>query len=188
MTLSTLALVLGFAFAVQRLGEIQHGKNLLSRTALTTRSVASFHPHSEKVLTIAEQWPASVELVNACIMANPPGSERLSLTRTAVEHYPWNAQAHEWLAQDLAVAGRCDDAINALKNAINLNPGYLPRRQHLAELLDYAANTLPTRANDFHRQAESERQHIAELSPIVHPRNRLIIKPGSTLPVQPAAQ
>ena len=188
MTLSTLALVLGFAFAVQRLGDIHHGKNLLSRTALTTHSVASFHPHSEKVLTIAEQWPASVELVNACIMANPPGSERLSLTRTAVEHSPWNAQAHEWLAQDLALAGRWDDAINALKNAINLNPGYLPRRQHLAELLDYAANTLPTRANDFHRQAESERQHIAELSPIVHPRNRLIIKPGSTLPVQPAAQ
>ena len=188
MTILTMALMLGFVVAVQRLGEIHHGKNLLSRTALTTRSVANFHPLSDEVLKIAEQWPASVELVNACIMANPPSSERLSLTRTAVAHYPWNAQAHEWLAQDLAVAGHWDDAVNALKNAINLNPGYLPRRQQLAELLDYAALVLPTRGADFQRQAETERQHIAELSPIVHPRNRLLIKPGSTLPVQPAAQ
>jgi hypothetical protein len=79
------------------------------------------------------------------------------------------------LAQDLAATGQWDEAISALNAAINLNPGYLPRRQRMTELLDHAASKLPARAEDFHRQAEIERQRIAEWSLIVHPRNRLII-------------
>ena len=114
----------------------------------------------------------------------PPGAERLPISRRLSEREAWNVQAQEWLSQDFAATGRWDEAVTTLTHAIALNPAYLPRRQRLVDLLDRSAAAIPTRSTSLTQQAEAERQRIAELALIVHPRNRLK-PPTSSLPVQP---
>lgn len=178
ITLLIMGMAFGLTVGTQRVIELQMGQSRLAPSAAQTPNhiTSGVHPDAKKLLAIAEHWPASVELSAACISSHPPSNDRLSLTQTFVEHHPWNAQGHEWLAQDFAAVGQWDDAIHALTIAIDYNPTFLPRHQRLAELLDHAAVALPTRANDFQHQAEIERQRITELAPIVHPRNRLIKK------------
>jgi O-antigen ligase len=187
ITVLIMGITLGLTIGIQRLIELQIGHHFISAAAPSSKNGTAFINNSDakKALTLAEHWPASVELTAAYISASPPSNDRLAITKAFAEHYPWNAQAHEWLAQDLAAVGQWDDAINALNTAIAYSPAYLPRRQRLAELLNRAAIALPTRANNFQHQAEVERQRITELAPIVHPRNRLIKKPASGLSVQP---
>jgi O-antigen ligase len=186
VTILIMGMALGLTIGVQRVIELQIGHHFISVAAQPKDGTAFINnSDAKKALTLAEHWPASVELSAAYIVTSPPSTVRLAITKSFAEHYPWNAQAHEWLAQDLATMGQWDDAINALTTAIAYSPAYLPRHQRLAELLDRAAIALPTRANDFQHQAEGERQRIIELAPIVHPRNRLIIKPPSGLSVQP---
>ena len=178
ITILIMGMALGLTIGVQRVIELQIGQHFISAAAPSSKNGTAFinNLDAKKALTLAEHWPASVELSAAYIVASPPSNDRLSLTQTFVEHHPWNAQGHEWLAQDFAAVGQWDDAIHALTIAIDYNPAFLPRHQRLAELLDRAAVALPTRANDFQHQAERERQRITELAPIVHPRNRLIKK------------
>jgi O-antigen ligase len=178
ITILIMGMALGLTIGVQRVIELQIGQHFISAAAPSSKNGTAFinNLDAKKALTLAEHWPASVELSAAYTVASPPSNDRLSLTQTFVEHHPWNAQGHEWLAQDFAAVGQWDDAIHALSIAIDYNPAFLPRHQRLAELLDHAAVALPTRANDFQHQAEIERQRITELAPIVHPRNRLIKK------------
>ncbi len=190
ITLLIMGMALGLTVGTQRVIELQMGQSRLAPSATETLNhiTSGVHPDAKKLLALAEHWPASVELSAACISSHPPSNDRLSLTQTFVEHHPWNAQGHEWLAQDFAAVGQWDDAIHALTIAIDYSPAFLPRHQRLAELLDRATVALPTRANDFQHQAETERQRIIDLAQIVHPRNRLIKKPTSGLSIQPTPQ
>ncbi len=189
ITVLIMGMALGLTLGVHRVIELQRGQYFISAAAQPKDGTAFINNSAaKKALTLAEHWPASVELSAAYLSTNPPGNDRLSLTKIFVDYHPWNAQAHEWVAQDFAAVGQWDDAIHALTIAIAYNPAFLPRHQRLTELLDRAAVALPTRANEFHHQAEIERQRITELSQIVHPRNRLIKKPISGLSVQPPAQ
>lgn len=189
ITVFILGMALGLTIGMQRVIELQIGHYFISAASHSKDATAYIvHSDIEKALADAKHWPASVELSSAGILAIPPSHDRLSITKAFAEQYPWNAQAHEWLAQDFAAVGQWEDAIHALTTAIEYSPAYLPRHQRLTELFDRAAVALPTRANEFHLQAEIERQRITELAQIVHPRNRLIKKPTSGLSVQPPPQ
>ncbi len=137
------------------------------------------------LLDHADAWPASVAMTSEVLAIMPPGSERLPRSRAATVRHPWNAAFHEALAQDLALTGSWSAAATQMETAVTLAPAYLPRRERLARLLQEARDHEPFKGVDLHQRAQDEWERIAQLSRIVHPRNRLILRPVSALPVQP---
>jgi O-antigen ligase len=136
---------------------------------------------------IALRWPADADLTVAALRQVPPGVERITHSTYARMLFSWNPSVDELVAQDLMTLGDAGaaGAAGVLRSAIETNPAFLPRRQRLVELCERAALLVPSQRDLFLQLAQAERQRIAELTPIVHPRNRL--KPASSaLPIQPA--
>jgi hypothetical protein len=128
-------------------------------------------------------------LLVRCVREQGPGTARLALTTAVVERLPWHVEAREAHALDLAISGRWDEGLAAMRAAIAANPAFLPRRERLVGLLRLAAEALPTRSAVLLAEANAEQRLIADLAARVHPRNRPRGEvPGrrSALPVQPA--
>jgi O-Antigen ligase len=139
-------------------------------------------------LDAASRWPSDPVLALEALRLIPAGTDRLPLSMQMAEQRPWSSQLHECQALDHLAMGDWQNAADALRIAITQNPAYLPRRQLLVELLEHAAKAQPDSAATWLQAATDERQRITELSPLVHPRNRLRKPPTLGLPVQPAPQ
>jgi O-antigen ligase len=186
VTMLVLSLLIGFTYGITRLTPLVDANRLVEQVEnaepeLRTRFV-TIAPAVEQ---IAARWPADRALMLAIVRAMPPGGERLPFSQRLAERQPWNGAALELLAADTAHSGAWSDALTAMRQAVHNNPAYLPRRQRLIDLLVHAARALPSQAPSLIAEAERESQRLAELAPVVHPRNRLPQSTESALPVQP---
>jgi hypothetical protein len=187
--LLVVACLVGFLVGARRVAQVSAAMNLLA-SAAEPQSARADPAHKQRpvpdhsVLPAAFQWPTDAELVVAALRHMAPGQERIPYCSQARHLQPWDPRLDDLYAQDLAVLGD-ERACDALRTAVALNPAYLPRRLRLVELYERAATWSPERRDQFLQLAQAERERIAELAPIVHPRNRL--RPlASGLPVQPA--
>jgi O-antigen ligase len=142
----------------------------------------------DRAVALACQWPMDVGLLLHCLREQA-GADRLAHSTIAAECLPWHGEAQEAFAVDLALNGRWDESLAAMRTAIASNPAYLPRRERLIGLLRFAAEALPSRSAVLLAEADEEERLITESAPRVHPRNRprgMIPGHRSTLPVQPA--
>jgi hypothetical protein len=126
----------------------------------------------ERIAALAAGWPRSAEAEAAAVALRPAGDERLAASAALAAHQPTDPAARAMLAQDLAATGRWEEAVAAQAEAVRLAPANLARRIRFAELLDQAAGRVPGRAAEWRERAATERARIAELLPLVHPRNR----------------
>ena len=185
----TLLVLLGLAgclVGMRRAVQLELAANQLSRALQQGRAAAADAGQRSaeclRVLDLASQWPADQPL-SVLALRGLPRAERIRADAALLQRYPWDPLLYELQAQDL---GPTDGfAAEALRTAITLDPAYLPRRQRLVELYEQAAAQSPQGRTELLALAAAERQRIAELAPVVHPRNRLV-KPLSALPVQPA--
>lgn len=181
VSLLIVGLGIGFCVGIQRMMPRANVARLLEHPVDDIAVVVS---RSAAARDIAEQWPADRSLQLALVRASPT-FDRLPFSSHLAEQMPWNTEALEFHAVDLALAGRWEDAIAQMQAAVDANPAYLPRRQRYVDLMKRTAKALPTRAQELERKAAMEQQRIAELGPIAHPRNRLLTPPASGFPVQP---
>ncbi len=129
-------------------------------------------PLLARVATLAAHWPHSPALDLELAERTPPGAERLARSAALVATQPASAAAHLLYADDLADAGRWDQALDEAAVVLRLSPAALTRRQHIAWLYARAARALPSRATQLDALAAAERAHIAALLTVVNPRNR----------------
>jgi hypothetical protein len=179
----------GFLFGVRRGAQLNIASRYLPDERMREQPGATPAPDREifvlMALELGSRWPMDSELVVTALRQFTPGERRITYCSHARKNQPWNPQLNELLAQDLLAVGD-QNAFEPLQTAVELNPAYLPRRLRLVELYERAAALSPERREQLKQLAQSERQRIAELVPIVHPRNRLHKPPASGLPIQPA--
>ena len=125
-----------------------------------------------RVAALAAPWPRSPALDLELALRTPPGAERLARSAALVDAQPGSAAAHLLHADDLADAGRWDQALDEAAVVLRLSPAALTRRQRIAALYARAARALPSRAAELDAQAAAERARIAALLSVVNPRNR----------------
>jgi hypothetical protein len=184
VTLLVALLALATAFGIQR---------TVPRALWAATMPSSDTPVSQAAAWIAEAhrsalvWPIDHDLLMASVRRHPPGAARLDWSSDLARRCPWSAQAQELSAVDLSLAGRWEEAILVMRDAVAANPAYLPRRQRLIDLLRRTGTALPSRADALHKEIELEERLIADLTPVVHFRNRPL-PTASALPVQPTPQ
>lgn len=189
VTVLVLGLMIGFVIGITRLTPLVDAHRLVEQIEDAEPELRSrFVAIAPAVEQVAARWPADSALLLAIVRAMPPGGERLPFSQRLAERQPWSGAALELLAADTARSGAWSDALTAMRQAVANNPAYLPRRQRLIDLLVRAARALPSQAPNLITEAERESQRLAELAPVVHPRNRLpktTESAESALPVQP---
>lgn len=190
VTVLVAGIVIGLMLGIKRSGEIRETQWLLGEWDPKTAMILGDDPkwklaRAQRVLELSNAWPRHPDSTIDSVRSLPPNDGRLELSAFIAKRHPWNGQAIALYAEDLAIAGHWDEAIVTMQEAVDCNPAYLPRRLRLAQLFERAASALPSWADELRKKATDEHQHITELEPLVHPRNRLK-PPTSTLPVQPA--
>ena len=189
VTVIVLVCLAGYWFGLRRAVQSGNDSNLLM--AIQSQTVNTEEDSAQRIFGLlflgsTIRWPADTTLAVTVLRLIPPGQKRLAVSTAMVESQPWNPHVHDCRAQDLIAMGDWPNAVISLRRAIEQNPAYLPRRQRLVETLERAAAVLPETATTLRQVAHDERQRIAELALIVHPRNRLPKPPASGLPIQPA--
>ncbi len=186
VTLLVLGLAFGFAVGLTRLGQLTQATRFFQDMQQVHQVRAAFLAHPDALNQDAIRWPADSGLQVDIVDAIPPGMNRLPFSQRLADAQPWNPQAQELMAIDAARSGAWTESLTAMRQAVANNPGYLPRRQRLVDLLVHAARALPSQASTLFVEAERESQRLAELASVVHPRNRLPLTTDSGLPIQPA--
>ena len=100
-------------------------------------------------------------------------SKRLERLDLLYARMPWNTALARLRSEDLAVAGRWEEAVAEAERAVRLSPAHLPTRQHLSALLARASRGLPVRADVFQARREVIENELVALQPVVDYRNRM---------------
>lgn len=102
----------------------------------------------------------------------PPSAERLARLDGLRLRLPWSAGVARLRADDLAAAGKWQEAIDEQRRATLLAPANLPIRQELEALLARAAEARPADAERWRVERAEVQRVRQELEPVVDYRNR----------------
>lgn len=102
----------------------------------------------------------------------PPSAGRQARLDALRLRLPWSAGVARLRADDLAAAGRWQEAIDEQRRAIVLAPANLPIRQELEALLERAAQASPADAERWRAERAESLRLRQELEPVVDYRNR----------------
>jgi hypothetical protein len=102
--------------------------------------------------------------------ASPQRLARLDLLQPRMR---WSTGIARLRSEDLAAAGRWEDAVIQAERGVRLAPAHLPTRQHLSGLLRRASSGLPSQAEKFQARRAVVERELEELQPVVDYRNRM---------------
>ena len=102
----------------------------------------------------------------------PSSSQRLQRLDLLFSRMPWSTGVARLRSNELAAAGRWEDAVAEAERAVRLSPAHLPTRQLLSALLERASRGLTAQAEAFRARREKVESELVALEPVVNYRNR----------------